>query len=233
MKVDAIDPSSLVDRVVEAILETIKSNGLGVGDSLPTEIALTAELGVSRTVLREALARLRMIGLIESRKKRGIVITEPDVFAGSKQIMDAAFLNEQTQLDLCEMRLVLEIGMADLLFMRKTDEDLVELEAIAKRFDAAINEDERVELEIEFHTGLYRIAKNDLLLRFQLLLQPFFHKAAKLERKIGQKWSAVSHQDLIEELRTGTPESFRNAMRTHVSIHFDNLEKAAGEAGNE
>ena len=96
MKVDAVDPSSLVDRVVEAILETIKTNGLGVGDSLPTEVALTEELGVSRTVLREALARLRMIGLIESKKKRGIVITEPDLFAGSQQIMDSAFLNEQT-----------------------------------------------------------------------------------------------------------------------------------------
>ena len=88
-------------------------------------------------------------------------------------------------------------------------------------------------LEIEFLTGLYRIARNGLLLRFQLLLQPFFHKAAQLERQVGQKWSAASHQDLIEELRSGTPESFRNAMRTHLTIHFENLKKAEAEGAKE
>jgi len=232
MKLTAINPSSLVDQVADAIVQTIKVNDLQVGDSLPSELTLTQKLGVSRTVLREALARLRTIGLIESRKKRGIVIAEPDVFAGSQQVMEVASLNEQTQRNLCEMRLVLEIGMADLLFLRKTDQAMDALESLAKRIDEekTLTEDERVELEIAFHTGLYRIAQNDLLVRFQSLLQPFFQKATQLERRVGRQSITTSHMDLLNELRNGTPESFRNAMRTHLAVHFDNLDKAAEES---
>ena len=42
---------------------------------------LASTLGVSRTVIREALLRLRMIGLVESKKKRGAVLTNPDLMA--------------------------------------------------------------------------------------------------------------------------------------------------------
>ena len=132
MGLKAIPKMNLVEMVEERILQTIRENNLSVGDSLPSELELTEGLGVSRTVVREALSRLRMLGLLESRKKRGMVIKEPDVFGGCRQILDAAFLNAQTQRDLFEMRLILEIGLADALFMHKTDADLEALEGIVK-----------------------------------------------------------------------------------------------------
>ena len=75
-----IDNQTLVDRVEANLVDLLNQRKLKVGDSIPKELELTELLGVSRTVVREALLRLRMMGLIESKKKKGAVITSPDLF---------------------------------------------------------------------------------------------------------------------------------------------------------
>lgn len=225
MPLQAIEKTCLVEVVERKIMDVIRKNNLSVGDSLPAELELAEGLGVSRSVIREALSRLRMLGLLESRKKRGIVISEPDVFGGCTQIIDAAFLNEKTQRDLCEMRLTLELGLADLLFLRKTNTDLNTLEKIVRREEKARTEQTRIKLDIEFHATLYQIGRNDLLIRFQALLEPFFLEAVKIEQVNGRQKGQASHGDLLEELRSGNPGSFRKKMREHLQPHFAHLMK--------
>lgn len=62
---------SLVQAATEAISSQILHGRLGAGDKLPTERALVEQLGVSRTVLREALSSLEALGLLETRGTRG------------------------------------------------------------------------------------------------------------------------------------------------------------------
>jgi len=223
MQISAIENKSLVELVEEKILDVVRRNNLSAGDSLPAELELTELLGVSRSVVREALSRLRMLGLLESRKRRGMVIAEPDVFGGCKNVLDAAFLTEQTQQNLYEMRLALELGISDFLFLRKTDQDLVELEEIVERGEQAVTEKARLKLEIGFHTKLYQIARNNLLLRFKDLLEPFFLDVVKREETTGRRRGEATHRDLLDELRSGTPEGFRNKMHLHLQPHFSRL----------
>ena len=65
-----MDTSSLVDKVEESLVDLLQKRKLSVGDVIPKEIELAETLGVSRTVIREALTRLRLMGLIESKKKK-------------------------------------------------------------------------------------------------------------------------------------------------------------------
>src|SRR6185437_16217529 len=112
----AIDTRSLVDKVEANLVGLLKQRKLKVGDSIPKEIELAETLGVSRTVIREALLRLRMMGLIESKKKKGAVITSPDLFGIMSKSMNPHILDQETLKEIFEIRLVLEIGMADFLF---------------------------------------------------------------------------------------------------------------------
>ncbi len=70
---------TLVDKVEVSILDYIKEKKLIPGNSLPNEMDLSRELGISRNVLREALSRLRMLGIVQSRTRKGIVIQEPSL----------------------------------------------------------------------------------------------------------------------------------------------------------
>jgi len=92
--------STLVDKVEMSILEYMKSNKLTPGDSLPNEMLLSAELGVSRNVLREALSRLRMLGIVHSHTKRGIIIQEPSMLSSFEKVIEPYLLGEKAIIDI-------------------------------------------------------------------------------------------------------------------------------------
>lgn len=211
------------DLVEIQLREYLDKKGLKAGDVLPTEMDLSEALGVSRNVLREGLSRLRMLGLIESKKKRGMVLTSPDILGSFERVLNPQFMDTSTLKNLFELRLVLESGLADLLFLRKTDSDIKELEAIIKKEKSADNDIFRVNSEIAFHGKLYEITGNDTLKRFQIMLMPVFDYVLKNENRSIK--SNVSHADLVQILKEGTKEEFVLAMREHLRPHYENLSK--------
>jgi len=221
-----VDTSSLVDRVEDNIVQLLQEKKLKVGDSIPTELELCSSLGVSRTVVREALLRLRMMGLIESKKKKGSVITSPDIFGVLSKSMNPHILDQGTLKDIFEIRLVLEIGMADFIFLHITKEDIDELKAIVgNEPDASQNHLFNIDHEIAFHGKLYDITGNATLKKFQSMLLPIFdyvHNSGLLKKQV-QFDRYVSHKGLVDILENGSPELFRNAMRNHLENHFNRL----------
>lgn len=118
--IERIEATTMADMVELRLRQYLKKKAFKPGDALPKELELAEALDVSRNVVREALSRLRMLGMIESKKKRGMVLTEPDILGGFERVMDPLLLEHKTLEDLFELRLVLEMGLADLLFTRKT-----------------------------------------------------------------------------------------------------------------
>jgi DNA-binding FadR family transcriptional regulator len=219
----SVDTTSLVDKVEGSLVELLQQRKLKVGDVIPKEIELAQALGVSRTVVREALLRLRMMGLIESKKKKGSVITSPDLFGIMSKSMNPHVLDQDTLREIFEIRLVLEIGMADFLFRRVTKKDIEELkEIVSKEPPVTDYHLFNIEHEIAFHGKLYEITGNETLKKFQKMLLPVFdyvhHSGLLKKQPMLRKF--VSHKGLVDILENGSPEIFRNAMRNHLENHF-------------
>lgn len=221
-----LDTSSLVDKVEANLVKLLQERKLKVGDAIPTELDLSKTLGVSRTVTREAILRLRMMGLIETKKKKGSVITSPDIFGIMSKTMNPHVLDQDTLKGIFEIRLALEIGMADFLFQRITPEDIKELKEIVENEpDTAQNYIFHIDHEIVFHGKLYEITGNETLKTFQRMLLPVFdyvHNSGLLKKQ-PQIQKFVSHKGLVDILENGSPELFRNAMRNHLENHFARL----------
>jgi DNA-binding FadR family transcriptional regulator len=225
-KFKSIENVSLVDKVESNLVQLLQQQKLKIGDSIPTELELSDKLGVSRTVVREALLRLRMMGLIESKKKKGSVITSPDLFGNMSKSMNPHILAPETLREIFEIRLVLEIGMADLLFHRITMKDIAELKQIVEN-EPPVTQYHlfNIEHEIALHGKLYEITGNGTLKKFQKLLLPVFdyvHNSGLLKKQPLLK-IFVSHKELVDILENGTPEQFRNGMRNHLENHFARL----------
>lgn len=222
-KLGGIDTSSLVDKVEESIINYIRQTNMKVGDLFPKELDLAEKLGVSRTVVREALLRLKTIGLIESKKHKGAVLTNPNVLLPLRKVFHPSILDNATLKDLFEMRLALEVGMADFIVNKITDEDIKELEEIASTIvsgDTAAPW--QVNDEIKFHGKLYKISGNKMLLELQELLFPIFqyvHQSGFLEKPI-VSGEFISHKELIEVLKKRDAVAYRKAMRIHLNNHF-------------
>jgi GntR family transcriptional regulator, transcriptional repressor for pyruvate dehydrogenase complex len=101
-KLDGLEPlinMNMTDQVEERLRKYFSQNGYKIGDPIPKEQELAKALNVSRSIVREAISRLRMMGMIESRKRRGMILTEPDImnslerFADSKMLLSKDCLN--------------------------------------------------------------------------------------------------------------------------------------------
>ena len=221
-----VDTSSLVDKVEANLVGLLQQRKLKVGDAIPKETELAESLGVSRTVIREAMLRLRMMGMIESKKKKGAVITSPDLFGLMGKTMNPHILDQDTLKEIFEIRLVLEIGMADLIFYRITKDDIEELKTIvSKEPQATQHHLFNIDHEIAFHGKLYEITGNEAMKKFQRMLLPVFdyvHNSGLLKKPASLK-KFVSHKGLVDILENGSPELFRNAMRNHLENHFARL----------
>ena len=234
LKLGVIEKSSLVDEEEERLRRYIIDNGYKVGDALPKELELAAALGVSRSVIREALSRLRMLGLLQSVKRRGIVVTAPDIFNGLDRTIVPELMEKKTMQDLFELRLILELGIAEILFARKTPADIASLRKILKHEKGSEGRAISIESEVEFHGKLYEIAGNQTLKRMQSLLWPVFEFLKEEEAEQGETphLSKVSHGDLVDILEKGSAPEFRDAMKRHIGIHIERIEKAANDLNN-
>ena len=223
LELKAIDTSSLVDKVEMLLIEVFIYKELKPGDAIPKETELATVMGVSRTVIRESLNRLKTMGLIETKKHRGTIIKSPDLSAVLGKSLIPRILDNQTLMDVFEMRLALEIGMADFIFARKTDSDISELEKIVEiEPDHSDNILFDVDHELRFHGKLYQMTGNNTLEEFQNLLLPAFQHVYNigLIKVKGKRKRYKSHKDLVTILKKGTPDEFREGMRRHLENHF-------------
>jgi DNA-binding FadR family transcriptional regulator len=222
MDIQPVSSERMADMVENKLREYFKKKSFKPGDPLPKEVELAAALGVSRNVLREALSRLRMIGMVETRKKRGMVLAMPDVLGTFERVLDPLIMDEPTLKDLFELRLVLEMGLPDSLFLNLNDKSIRELETIVLNEKQDAKPTFRIKKEIAFHGKLYEMAGNETLKRFQVMLLPVFEYVVRLEKEVIH--GKVSHMDLVKILKKGTKDDFRQAMYEHLKPHFDRLE---------
>src|SRR5687767_8063799 len=215
---------TMADQVETQLREYIIRRAIKPGDPIPKETEIAQALGVSRNVVREALSRLRMLCMIESRKKRGMILTQPDVMKGLERIIHPTILDELVRKELFELRLVLEVGLGDLLFRRRTDEYLKKLDAIVEREHRATTQIERIRCEVDFHSTLYNMAGNETLKRFQDILMPVFEYVVEYESKLDHtSVGSVTHADLVKILYGNKPDEYPIAMRKHLMPHLDHL----------
>lgn len=217
---------SQVDRIEKKLEEYFRAENFAPGDPIPKEIELAEAMGVSRTAIREAISRFRMLGIIESRRNRGMIITRPDFLGNMHRVMNPKLLDGETMKEIFEMRLVIEMGIGDLLFIRKTTKSLDQLEEIVTKEENTNDRIERLKYDVEFHSKLYTISGNKTILRFQKMLLPIFDYVDKgltsRQRKL-RGASTVTHRDLLNELRYGTPEGFRIKMHDHLLYYFQKI----------
>src|SRR5512146_919178 len=91
--------TTMADVVEVRLREYLKKKSFLPGDALPKEQELAEALGISRNILREALSRLKMLGMIESKKKRGMILAKPDILGAFEKVLDPLIIDKDTLRD--------------------------------------------------------------------------------------------------------------------------------------
>ena len=125
----------LADRAYTAIVRIINDEGLAIGDRLPSEARLAETFGMSRTIVREALARLASDGITEARRGAGSYVKRrPSERLGTHMPMDELAKTLGTY----EVRFVLEAETARLAALRRSSEQMEAIEQALAALRAAL-----------------------------------------------------------------------------------------------
>lgn len=222
---------SLTDVTEQRIYQYLKDNNYKPGDSFPKEQDLANMLETSRPIVREALSRFRMLGLLQSRKRRGMVISSPTIFKTLKKIIDPAFLSEEEQRGFYNLRVIIELGLGDVLAYNATDEDIAAMEEIVAREESnPADYDLYLECDYEFHLQMYKATQCTALESFQTLLYRNFSGTPKVmgSRNFVDRFkdsNQCSHRDVLEAIKSRIPEVIQAAMRRHLQAPFEKLKK--------
>ncbi len=191
------------DAVYRVLKRAILDQALTAGAKLP-EDAIGEKLGVSRTIVRQALARLNGEGLIELRPHKGACVAQPTLEDGR---------------NIFTVRRSLETLVVEGLAGRLTPQQLHLLEAHVEAEDKARTEQPAASIQLagEFHVLLARLSGNDILLRYVTELVSRSSLILSLYGRPHSPDCAVSeHRELIAALARGDSETACGLMHHHI-----------------
>src|SRR3712207_2294015 len=207
----------LRDRAADQLLEMVVSGGLEPGERLPPERELCERLGVSRTVVREALNLLEARGLISIEHGRGAVVSGGNTDAVRDALGVILRVRPKVLWELLEMRAILEVGISGLAAERATEEDTDAMRVQLERMAALIDVPEGyVDADVEFHALLARAARNGVLLT---MLEPIVDllrasRRVSASRRPGSALRALGeHEEILRCVEVGDTEGARREMR--------------------
>jgi GntR family transcriptional regulator, transcriptional repressor for pyruvate dehydrogenase complex len=213
--------TSVTDDAITRIRHMILTGELAPGDKLPPESDLAAELGLSRTSLREAVRALTLFGVIDTRQGDASYITS----LGPELLLSALGLamdlqREDTMADLVAVRRILEPSATAIAATRITSAEVQHLRTFIRPDLGGEQARVHVELDWEFHHAIVQASGNELLAALlDGLTAPTVRmrtwRGLKVPGIIERTW--VEHQAIVEALEAGDAELARAAATIHVA----------------
>lgn len=214
--------TTLAHRVVTGLKERILAGDLSPGTRLPSENQLIEEYGVSRTVVREAVTRLRAEGLVETFQGRGsyvLAVPEPSSFT----VESSAIRSHHDVVAMVDFRLGIETETAALAAQHRTEGDCTAIsEAMAAFTDTG--REGAVEADFSFHLAVARATHNRFYVNLLESLGPMMIMLPRT--RLGEAFSMTDathvervkreHDNVAAAVLAGDVETARAAMRVHL-----------------
>lgn len=223
---ERVRSARLSDHVAQQLERWMLAEQFAPGVQLPTEKVLCERFGVSRAVIREAIARLKADGCVQTRQGSGAFVAALPG-EGSFRLVpsgrDAEQALPQEVSDVFEFRYLMETGAAELAAARRTSVDLERMLAALERMRSALAEQrDAVGDDDEFHVAVAAATQNPQLERFQAFMgrqlsasrAPTWNQAGHASGRAMQ--AQLEHERIYEAIRAGDPVAARRAAAQHL-----------------
>jgi DNA-binding FadR family transcriptional regulator len=229
-------PRSLTHVLIERLTAQITAGELKPGAQLPTEQELIAATGVSRTVVREAVAALRAEGLVVTRQGVGAFVAQTP--RRPFRIDSGELASLRDVIEVMELRTGVEVEAAGLAAERAGAAQLRAIRDAYAAVDAALTRGEAaVDQDFAFHCRIAEATGNPQFARFLDYLGRFIiprqtvrsSAGTPRERRAYLERIQAEHRDILRAIRAQAPSRARAAMRSHLANSRKRYQKLAAE----
>jgi len=224
---------NLAEQVATALRERIAAAVYAPNARLPSEAALAAQFGVSRTVVREAVSRLKSDGLLASRQGSGLFV-RADALLQPLRIDAVAARTEISVLQITELRRAIEAEAAALAAQRRDKTDVAAMRAALKEIDRAVRRGEDgVTDDVRFHRLIAAAGRNPYFISVLAFLGQYLDGATRVTRANEARRAdfaaavKLEHAAVLEAIISGDAYAARRA----AARHMDNAARRIRLAG--
>ena len=212
---------NLSDQVAKFLASELEKGSIQPGEPLPSEAELSKRFKVSRTVIREALSRLKYDGLLESKQGSKSIVAEP----GTKRVfrLDRLEVTDLAEIGyLYEFRTILESAAAALAAKRRSPEDLDKLGLHLETLDRAARDGiDGTAANIDFHMGIVKASGNPFLKDFMRFFSGKIWDLVQADRDHSTYQGLPpevqqEHVTIFEAISAGDPDKAREAILNHL-----------------
>lgn len=224
------------EDVIKRLKEWISGPSRIQGGKLPPERELARELGVSRTILREAVITLEALGALEVRERSGIYVKGQNVESFTMSLKTLNLWPEDLLIHLMEMRLLVEVPAAGLSAIRRNDTELDQMRECVRKLEEAQNSRSGENPTGAFwdsllHTIVVNAAHNPILTRLYEGLSTTMEKHIIHSRNILLALSDMpdkilkEHRNLVNSIEEKDPQGAMGSLRVHLEEALEQLGK--------
>ena len=214
--------TSLSDAVLEELKRMIRNNDICVGDKLPNQIELAAQLGVSRTSLREAISKLAFLGAIDQKPGVGTILTSRFLVLNADTIAPPLMSFSSATLQLNKARRIIEVGAASLAAEFATDFQIQKCGELSRDMDKALQQNQAqkyIELDMAFHLQVVKSSNNRFIIHsykgMQGFIEQYIQECLNLIPKM-QKKSMHFHLKIYNAIKSRDSKEAAQQMKNHI-----------------
>jgi len=220
-EISRVSRPRLYEQLVAQLLDFIEAAQLGPGDLLPAERELAERLGVSRATLAQALVALEVLGVIDVQHGTGAVLVyRPNVPSVIKGLRE----HRSRLPEIVEARSTLEVKLAELAALRRTDQDMRAIDAAIDEMAAEVAGGSKGARGDElFHQAVTAAAHSAVLGQLMAFIAEMILET-RLE-SLGQpgrpEQSIASHRKIADAIRAQDAAAAASAMMAHIDLVSD------------
>jgi GntR family transcriptional repressor for pyruvate dehydrogenase complex len=221
-----LERARLIENIISEIKNKIIQGELKDGDMLASQDELAKTMGVSRASLREALNRLELMGLIESKQGRGTFVRTMVHTDFMNPLTSFLAMNRESALDLLEARRHIEGAVAALAANNASEDDLEKLEQALIGMDQACRSEDLknfIAMDVQFHMLVAECSRNQVMAKIteiirgllhQLIHRFFYTVASSVSETMSR--TIMLHRNVYEAIRRRDAQSAQRHMEIHI-----------------
>jgi GntR family transcriptional repressor for pyruvate dehydrogenase complex len=232
--IDLRNREPISSEITRRLLDYLLSGRISPGDRMPSERKLAEGLGVGRSIVRQALQSLLVLGLIEVRQGDGTYLKRTDSPILPLAIEWGLMLGAKRATDLVEARHHLEVLVAGLAAERRDESDIAEMGRQVATMESTSNADAFIAADIAFHLRMALAARNESLIQImtsiRTLLQVWISRVVQgLPEPVA---TAAEHAAILHAIEQRDVPGARAAMENHMEHATVRLRRALAEDGS-
>lgn len=228
-----IDRKSLIDQIVENIIEQIQEGHISHGTRLPSQDKMAIQFGVSRSTLREALSKLTSIGALEIRHGEGTFVRSiTDYSILSNEFSRYIHLNSEAIIHLLETRNIIEQNTVQLATDKAENTEIKQLYVFINEMEELRNNpEEYIKKDLLFHLEIAKLSGNPVLYKLlKIIRENFYEELTSSIRIPGIMESSIkTHREIVQVMENRDRKKASVVMSEHLKGPEQYLKRLNGK----